>query len=366
MQTKTPAKALLLLNSAKNAQNVTPNDMYRYSLDRSSKKFTCPNCSKKRFVRYVDNSNNNYLNLKVGKCDREINCGFHYSPKMFFNDIGDLYEPYVFNQVLYKKKNIDYHTSTDLNETLNADLNSNNFLKFLFSNFKKSEVDLMLLSYKIGTANNYYNGTVFWQIDYKNNIRAGKIISYNNEGKRTQFTNWVHAIKIKKGQLKKFELSQCLFGEHLINKYDKPIAIVESEKTACVMSILFKKYLWLATGGLHGISNSKLSPIKKRQIILYPDLGVKSKRGSPFDIWNQKRYELLKQGYQISISDLLEKNATKKERENGLDIADYFLQSKPTKELVFKSKKESHLEHLTKINITLPLLISKFDLKINE
>lgn len=314
--------------------------MYKYSLDKSSKKHKCPKCDKNRFVRYVDNSTDNYLNSKVGKCDREINCGHHYSPKMFCNDEGNSYEPFSVNQFVNKIKSTDYHSRNDLKETLKVELNSNNFIKFLSSNFNRVDVDSVLSNYNIGTAEYCYNGTVFWQINSTNQIRAGKIISYTKAGKRTKYTNWVHSIKIKEGKLKKFNLSQCLFGEHLISKYHKPIAIVESEKTACIMSMLFKKYLWLATGGLHGISNKKFLPIKERQIILYPDLGIKGIKGSPFDIWNRKKKELSTLGYTISISELLEKNATQMDREKGLDIADYFLQYRPMKSLYLSQKKK--------------------------
>ncbi len=42
-------------------------------------------------------------------------------------------------------------------------------------------------------------------------------------------TNWIHTIHYKKG----FNLTQCLFGEHLLAEdLTSPVAIVESEKTA--------------------------------------------------------------------------------------------------------------------------------------
>ena len=53
---------------------------YRYSLDRSSKKFTCPECRQKRFVRYVDAETDEYLPEQFGRCDREVNCGYHQNP----------------------------------------------------------------------------------------------------------------------------------------------------------------------------------------------------------------------------------------------------------------------------------------------
>ena len=40
---------------------------------------------------------------------------------------------------------------------------------------------------------------------------------------------------------------------------DKPIALVESEKTAIIYSGLMPQYLWLATGGKSQLSQEKLS-----------------------------------------------------------------------------------------------------------
>ena len=35
--------------------------MFKYSLEKSSKKFVCPNCNRKTLVRYIDNEQNLYL-----------------------------------------------------------------------------------------------------------------------------------------------------------------------------------------------------------------------------------------------------------------------------------------------------------------
>ncbi len=53
---------------------------YKYSLERTSKKYHCPNCEKKTFTKYVDNENDDYINYKVGICDRQSKCGYHYLP----------------------------------------------------------------------------------------------------------------------------------------------------------------------------------------------------------------------------------------------------------------------------------------------
>ena len=54
--------------------------MYRYKLDKSSRKFACPNCDKRRFVRYIETETQEYMPDHFGRCDREISCGEHNSP----------------------------------------------------------------------------------------------------------------------------------------------------------------------------------------------------------------------------------------------------------------------------------------------
>jgi hypothetical protein len=46
-----------------------------------------------------------------------------------------------------------------------------------------------------------------------------------------------------------YELKQCFFGEQLIDK-SKPVAIVESEKTAVIASGYLPQFIWLAAGSI--------------------------------------------------------------------------------------------------------------------
>ena len=55
-------------------------ETFKYSLDKTSKKFKCPNCLKSTFVRYVDTETNNYLSDEFGRCDRESKCNYHHAP----------------------------------------------------------------------------------------------------------------------------------------------------------------------------------------------------------------------------------------------------------------------------------------------
>ena len=53
---------------------------FPYELDKSSRKFICPGCEKRRFVKYIDIETNQYLPERFGRCDREVNCGYFIDP----------------------------------------------------------------------------------------------------------------------------------------------------------------------------------------------------------------------------------------------------------------------------------------------
>ena len=140
---------------------------------------------------------------------------------------------------------------------------------------------------------------------------------YNkNNGKRIKepynHINWLH----KATKEPDFKLCQCLFGLHRINEdYQKTIAIVESEKTAIVMSIFLPDFIWLATGSKGNFKFELLEPLKKRNIIAFPDKGE-------YNNWLNKATELSAYGFKIVVSDLIENT----EFENGFDLADYYFE----------------------------------------
>ncbi len=67
----------------------------------------------------------------------------------------------------------------------------------------------------------------------------------------------------------------CLFGEHIIFdkiKGKKTIVLVESEKTAIVGYILLPKYVWLAYGGINGLTEIKLKCLIGHNVLVIPDM----------------------------------------------------------------------------------------------
>ncbi len=72
--------------------------------------------------------------------------------------------------------------------------------------------------------------------------------------------DWVHSRMKKSGDLPQdWELTQCLFEEHLLTKHpEQPVAVVEAEKTAFVCSAFIPSFVWVATGGRSQLNDFEL------------------------------------------------------------------------------------------------------------
>lgn len=235
----------------------------------------------------------------------------------YFNSVNKPLLNPITNLKPIAKKEPTYHSLEILDTLYNDAPTKDNLTEYLSTIFTPDEVFKATQNYFLTGANYYWNNaTLFWQIDNNEQINACKIMLYNKlTGKRIKepynHINWLH------NALKKpdFNLNQCLFGLHLINTdYQKEIAIVESEKTAIIMSVFLPQYIWLATGSKSNFKLGLLKPIKNRNCIAFPDKGE-------FNNWNDKAKELQTIGYKIAVSQILEKTEFK----NGFDLVDYYL-----------------------------------------
>ena len=69
-------------------------------------------------------------------------------------------------------------------------------------------------------------------------------------------------------------LEQCFFGEHLLTEGCR-VAVVESEKTALLMSELHPDYVWLASGGSCNLQNpDKNRVLDGHNVTVFPDNGM--------------------------------------------------------------------------------------------
>lgn len=333
---------------------------YPYTLERygPGTKKACPQCKKKQsFKRYINTDTKEHVHPDVGMCDHKLSCGYHYPPRQYFQDNNILIDKNKGGQLKREpipQKPASYISAEIMQDSLRS-YNHNNLVKFLSRYFSDDLVADALQKYFVGTSRHWSGSTVFWLVDAEGKIRSGKIIQYNPvTGKRVKepfpLITWVHSVL----GLPDFILKKCLFGEHLLKDKVKTIALVESEKTAIIGSICLPEFLWLATGGLSNLTAERCVALEGRIVVLFPDL-------NGFDLWSQKVKELsrLMPGTCFKVSDLLEKNATESERENGLDIADYLIEQRNP-----ATQEENVMQLLVKKNPCLSELIKVFDLAI--
>jgi len=306
-------------------------------------RYHCPSCQQreKTFSLYIDTETGRYLNPSVGRCNRESNCGYHYTPKQYFQDNNISFDKRTFqhlakNEEKWQKMGKDVKPVSFIPvEVFKASLNltafeTNHFVKFLINLFGVEVAGQLVSRYFIATSKHWNGATVFWQIDTQGKVRTGKIMLYSpTTGKRVKepynHINWVH----KALKQPEFELKQCLFGEHLINQVlSKPVDIVESEKTAVIASVYLPQFIWVAVGSLTNLNAEKCNVLKGRTVTLFPDL-------NGFEKWSSKAKELSHLAT-FTVSDLLERKATEAEKKKGFDLADYLIKF-DYKEFVFST-----------------------------
>ena len=190
----------------------------------------------------------------------------------------------------------------------------NELFKYLSNKFTEVAVQSVFELYKVGCIKLWL---IYWQFDYLNQCRSGKFIKYLSNGHRDKEsrTGWEHTkIRSDKNVYPDFNLVQCFFGEHLITSdIRKPIAIVESEKTAIIASLFMPAYIWLACGSKNGINDLKCQILANRSVTLFPDLGC-------YNEWG-----LIAKQRGFSINNMIEKKATEEDKLKGFDLADFLL-----------------------------------------
>ncbi len=322
----------------------------QYSLQKyagRATRYTCPACNRHHcFSLYVDESGNP-LHETVGRCDHESSCGYHKTPKQYFDEHPSLSrhsDSMAHHSGLpprhpaldagsprtrkpsttLKQKPLCTISTEIMRKTIRHDIPST-FTTFLSTLFPQETVNSLINRYNLGVTKS--RDVIYYQIDKNGKVRTGKIMKYNpRTGKRikdsdTPFKiNWVHSVIKHSDQLPQdWELTQCLFGEHLLsnpNEKHKTVALVESEKSAIIASAIMPKYIWLATGGKSQLKPEKLEALKGRNIIAFPDVDA-------FHEWTAKLEKLA--NLSITVSDLLERNATDTDRKAHIDIADWLI-----------------------------------------
>ena len=206
--------------------------------------------------------------------------------------------------------------------------------------------------YRLGCSKD--GGVVFWQIDDHQQVHAGKIMYYQSDCHRDKehHPTWVHTL-MKDKLPANYEFQPCLFGLHLLtntnltnntnkkfsnsqildsekkdsldscNSCSKGVCIVESEKSAVILSEKFPDFVWLSCGGLQSFKPHLLAPLVHYKVIIFPDTDP---TGDAFRQWCQVASEaqhLYKFRYPLRVSPLLETHATLDQKQRKIDLVDY-------------------------------------------
>lgn len=292
--------------------------MYRLEKYRGARtRHECPYCHRKRcFTLYVD-ENGQALSPLVGKCDHEIKCGAHVTPKQFFAEHPSLTIPEAWLRPMPEEKHELCEIPLEQVGRFRTDETS--FVHWLVKMFGEAKAWRATAMYWIGGLAS--GETIFWQIDIHNRVRSGKCIPYGSDGHRIKTegkeVTWMHSLLKRDGILPRdWELTQCLFGEFLLHD-GCTVGLVESEKTAIICSIVYPDKVWLATGGKNGLEGDKMKVLKKYKTFVYPDADA-------VDKWRKRVTRMKSLGYDILCVDL---HYTDDQVLNKYDIADLICMS---------------------------------------
>ena len=214
------------------------------------------------------------------------------------------------------------YVTRSLDRNLRSDLVS--YLKTLVADVDK--LVAVVNAYHLGITRG--GQVIFWYIDKDGVVRMGKVMTYAANGHRDKSVTPLSILRelSRCGKLQAdYIIKKTLFGEHLL-RYpayaENVIGIVESEKSAVVCSLCFPNVLWMATGSKGNLQDERMSAVKERKVILFPDTDVD---GQAYSQWHKRADELNAKGWNIQVCNYLEQVATSKQREAKIDIADLLI-----------------------------------------
>ena len=211
--------------------------------------------------------------------------------------------------------------------------------------------------YRLGASK--LGGVIFWQIDQDERVRDGKVMYYGPDCHRLKdkdhHPTWVSALLRQRDPFPNapHETSHCFFGAHLISPLNErlfrppltppnsggetaiavmegqggrsPIAVVEAEKTAVILSERYPEYVWLAAGGLGEVQVDKFRPLRGHKVIMFPDTDPD---GNAFKRWSEAATTVMQQPFwedspPIRVSPILELHASPDQKDSKIDLVEF-------------------------------------------
>lgn len=288
----------------------------KYRLDKSSKKYICPQCNKKTLVVYIDVEKNEPANeYAFGRCDKENSCGYHVKPSIEHHKKPDT----KVSVVLHPPESI-------LKKLTESESNLHKFLatKGIPANYL---YDLGVVTDRELTA------YIFRNVDGK--LMNIKYFKYKQDGHRDKSHD---SFSLKQPEQTNEYVEQkyavSLFLEHLLDKEKKKIVcVVESEKTAAIARHFYPQFDWVACGSANGLSDGsngtadKITCLKGRVVYWLCDADQASrgkmmiidKSGKEDFVWCSSVRNMIKHIDDCHVVDLFPA------RDDGYDIGDAIL-----------------------------------------
>ena len=337
---------------------MSSSEEYPCSLEKGSRKHSCPQCGRKSFVRYIDNTTGEYLPEQYGRCDHEQSCGYHLNPLKdgHYKRNGNTPAPVWLPRRLQAPPKQPPTAAPvvipdEVYRPYEAAGLCSGFVRNLRQNvpfpFPDTDISKVVQLYRLGAVSGgYMTGAVcFPYIDTHGDIRAVQVMQYNETNHKTKATflhallrgcggDWVQDYK------KQDKLITCLFGAHLLKQYPhNPVALVEAPKTAVICALYHgfpdessNNPVWVANFNKSSFTYDKLKVLEGRRVEVFPDLSkTTDKDGNPkettFQEWKRKAEALQAEHPRLDFrfNDYLEQVATDEQRAAGLDLADFLI-----------------------------------------
>ena len=218
-------------------------------------------------------------------------------------------------------------------QTMAVQVDKTNLFKYLCQYWEQTEVKRVMelycvgLGYRLNTKSNFeliaiavtlqrVNAcSAFPSIDTEGNTHAIKIIPYPLADHHRAKADDTAPMMIYKPS----QNPGTYFGTHLLAQdTNKPVALVESEKTAIIGTLFMPVYTWIATGSFANFNVrmvKSIEALKPRQIHLFPD-------SDKAEEWKATANELRALGYNIFVRDEIIKLFP---ADSGTDIADVII-----------------------------------------
>ena len=103
-------------------------------------------------------------------------------------------------------------------------------------------------------------------------------------------------------------------------RQSETICVVESVRSCVVLSERFTKYLWMATGYLANLNERLFLPLKGYHVICFP---ATDPTGDTYLLWLSVAKEARKYGIDITVSRLLEDQASPTQKEQCVDLLEF-------------------------------------------